>query len=422
MAVSSCQFCWLAVVTMAQLTAVQSAPMCSKYITWPADWHLGPTPLRLCAINSVSSHLDTRQLTTTDRQLPLPRTLPEHSQTNDSTPPTWTLPSHSAVFELSSGCVTGDYGMTFDTTTIVANNRWHRQQLPEARPTTRRDFVTLVNLVIVWGQHYQHFMMETLPRLATLRKLYPSLATDHSAKVAYLVQAGPGLVMLQQLLQVPSHQLVVARQDTLYCAQQVLFPDFVDQQKMGLLPPGAYDGVKPLLRQLPPPDYGLPESVRDDTRPLIVYLRRSQQEARGVELELETHILRVLQRRVDSQKYRLHFWHPHAKHGWQQDRRIFHHAAVVIGPHGGAFSNLPFCPSTTVVVEILPWSGLKPAVASDVVKRDVRPCYWSMATALGLDYWQFEPQRFGFNQANMTFDGELLVGLLAKLGVLTTDV
>eukprot|EP00730_Choanoeca_flexa_P017502 TRINITY_DN8441_c0_g1_i2.p1 TRINITY_DN8441_c0_g1~~TRINITY_DN8441_c0_g1_i2.p1 ORF type:complete len:438 (+),score=73.34 TRINITY_DN8441_c0_g1_i2:302-1615(+) len=426
--------CWLfAAICAGQLLFTVPAPeseLCSNSLIWPANWHFGAKDLHLCPINAIDTQVKARYLTTANRQLQLPKTVPDHSLNTESTPPSWTLPSHSAVFELDNGCVTGDFGMTFDTTTVVANGRWHRQRLPEQRPSLRRDFDTLVNLVIIWGEHYQHFMMETLPRLATLRKLHPGLMADESDKLKYLINRGPGLTIMTQLLGIPAHQIVLAQSDQLYCARKVLFPDLVDQKKIGLLPPGAYDAVLPLLRQPPtiPFDESAGERVTDslarpapavqDARPLILYLRRNPTDDRGVMPELEAHVLRVLQRRVDMSKYRLHFWHPSMNHGWQQDRRLFHQAAIIVGPHGGAFSNLPFAPSNAIVIEIIPWRGIHPPLATDTVKRDVRPCYWSMATALGLTYYQFEPSSFGFSQPRLMFDGELLIALLDSLGAL----
>eukprot|EP00730_Choanoeca_flexa_P013441 TRINITY_DN5322_c0_g1_i1.p1 TRINITY_DN5322_c0_g1~~TRINITY_DN5322_c0_g1_i1.p1 ORF type:complete len:415 (+),score=43.74 TRINITY_DN5322_c0_g1_i1:65-1246(+) len=358
---------------------------CTHRVVWPGNWHLGPHQLELCAINTVATHPKPRFSSANDRWLRLPKTFPSHKLSM----PTWALPSYSAVFQLDNGCVTGDVGLTFNSNRAIVNDRWHRK-LPAHRPSLRHDFDhILINLVVIWGQHYQHLMLETVPRLGVLLKLHPELV--HDGRVKYLINPGPAAGFLNQ----------------------VYFPDYVDQLKIGLVPRDSFSEVLPKLRALANP--------ASQAKPAILYLARDPLDARGVEPELERHLLRVLRARMDTARFELHVWNHKQSHGWQQDRTVFEKAAIIMGPHGGAFANLPFAPPTATVIEIIPWTGLRPPVAKDKEAPDSRPCYWAMATALGQTYYQFEPVHFGFHKRGVEFDAELLMMLLADLGALSSD-
>ncbi|MFW5701009.1 MAG: glycosyltransferase family 61 protein, partial [Cyclobacteriaceae bacterium] len=56
--------------------------------------------------------------------------------------------------------------------------------------------------------------------------------------------------------------------------------------------------------------------------------------------------------------------------------RIFHQAQVVIGPHGGGFSNIIFCRPRTIVIDIQPpeWQIT---------------CFEEISSAFGLQYYKF---------------------------------
>lgn len=57
-----------------------------------------------------------------------------------------------------------------------------------------------------------------------------------------------------------------------------------------------------------------------------------------------------------------------------QQVRTFSQACSLVGPHGGGLTNMMWCPRTVKVAEIM-----SPAVSS-------RGCFWSLASALGLEY------------------------------------
>ena len=59
----------------------------------------------------------------------------------------------------------------------------------------------------------------------------------------------------------------------------------------------------------------------------------------------------------------------------RQQAALFHRAALVLGPHGGAFSNLIFCQLGVSVIEYI------------AAARQNSPLYMRLANWLGLHYW-----------------------------------
>ena len=60
-----------------------------------------------------------------------------------------------------------------------------------------------------------------------------------------------------------------------------------------------------------------------------------------------------------------------------KQRVTFYNASVILGLHGGAFSNIGFCNSNATVIEI------------NYVGRGQRDCFCNMAIALQLNYIRF---------------------------------
>jgi len=82
-------------------------------------------------------------------------------------------------------------------------------------------------------------------------------------------------------------------------------------------------------------------------RDLCIYLDRDH--SRKVENQNE---LLVAIEDVVRDKFKLCIYKP--KNDWKEDRHVLKRAALVIGPHGGAFANILFCREGTDVVEFSP--------------------------------------------------------------------
>lgn len=81
------------------------------------------------------------------------------------------------------------------------------------------------------------------------------------------------------------------------------------------------------------------------------------------------------------------------------DASIFKHAALIIGPHGGALANIILCSRKTAVIEIA-------ALAS---AKDVRYCFSGIAFYKGLNYFMLPAETFGYRSKVMKVNRDRLV-------------
>jgi hypothetical protein len=95
-------------------------------------------------------------------------------------------------------------------------------------------------------------------------------------------------------------------------------------------------------------------------------------------------------------------------------------AAVMVGPHGGAFANAFFAPPGAHVVEIVPscqmqrhrYVGRKRAR-----KQKPRVMFWGLAHCLRQPYHLSEPANFGFYSPGMVVNVTDVMSILADVGV-----
>jgi hypothetical protein len=375
---------------------------------------------------------------------------PEKPVANTGSFRRWPAP-RCVVPAISSGFVSGERGVVFNATHALTNGRWHRRELPPGSASTIIELdMPVVNLVIQWGEEYQHAVLESLPRLAlvydALLGKAPVSAQDEDTAVGTclrearedtarllstadwgraVVLHSPGQAvrrLLQEGLGLPASRLLAADPRTTYHAPVVIFPTLAHQAKIGVMPPGAYD---PLLARLQSKGAEGAGGVAGGAS-LLLYLRREPTQARGLSADVEAQLVAQLQRRL-APGFELHLWDvsSSAVHNFETDASIFARARVIVGPHGGAFANLIFTPSGADVVEIIPRASME-MQAPEEPKRDVRPCYHALSGALGLRYHQFEPEPVGasrnfFDAKGLRVDVARLSALLAELGALTGE-
>lgn len=379
---------------------------------------------------------------------------PERTVTGTGSFRRWPAP-RCVVPAIMSGYVSGERGVVFNATHALTNGRWHRRELPPASASTIIELnVPVVNLVIQWGEEYQHAVLETLPRLAlvyaALLGKAPSSAQDTDAAVGSclreasedighflstadwgraVVLHSPGQAvrrLLQEGLGLPPSRLLAADPRATYHAPVAIFPTLAHQAKIGVMPPGAYGPLLTRLQTGPLTGGTGAEGAGGAGTPLLLYLRRESTQARGLSADVEAQLVGQLQKRL-APGLELHLWDvsSSAVHNFETDASIFARARVIVGPHGGAFANLIFTPPGADVVEIIPRASME-MQAPEEPKRDVRPCYHALSGALGLRYHQFEPEPVGesrnfFDAKGLRLDVARLSALLAELGVLTSE-
>ncbi|EDQ91218.1 uncharacterized protein MONBRDRAFT_23412 [Monosiga brevicollis MX1] len=329
----------------------------------------------------------------------------------------WQQPEYVTAPIITDGCIATDRGLTYNASVLVANTRWHRRDaapLSQVALQFHEHECTLFNFAIVWGEEFQHFMLEVLPRIASVWSLI-----QDTPRACLVLNSGPGARILHELLGVPAERIVVAHANSVHCGAQIVFPDFEQQRKIGLLPPEAYRPIQPLISAWLDSHRSTSANMTEPHQVphLLLYLRRAAGTDRAVQVEQEQALLAQIEARMRP-GYQLEVWEPEGPHGWHVDGPLFGQAALVFGPHGGAFANLPFAPRATRVLEFIAARHSEPQLPPAVPKLDIRPCYWSMATALGQEYWQSEPLKFDFSQPDMLVNVTDILNSMELMGFL----
>ena len=107
----------------------------------------------------------------------------------------------------------------------------------------------------------------------------------------------------------------------------------------------------------------------------ILYLSRGSNRTRIIENEEK--LLTKLRLLSQKNNYNLVFMAHPTDWSTSKQRVTFYNASVILGLHGGAFSNIAFCNSNATVIEIN-YGG-----------RGRRDCFFTMALALQLNYIRF---------------------------------
>jgi hypothetical protein len=152
-------------------------------------------------------------------------------------------------------------------------------------------------------------------------------------------------------------------------------------------------------------DQDVPNAVEPK---VILYLRRPFGKRRGMDPENEAELLTVMRASL-REDYTLHVFENGSN--WVKDRQHFAQAAVVFGPHGGAFANIIFLPPAAHVIEFV---GVGKHGMND------RPCYQGLALASGLGYSGVIPTagfHFEDKRHQMAVDPAQVVQILHRIGV-----
>jgi capsular polysaccharide biosynthesis protein len=216
-----------------------------------------------------------------------------------------------------------------------------------------------------------------------------------------LVPDRPFINQILNKLDIDPGRVIFQKNGHVYSADIVYYPHFYNHglpQKMGLIPIGSFGKVREKLSG----PFSLPQDM-------VVYLKREPNSSRTVYNEEE--LIEKIRKRLKT-GLSLTIFEPH--NDWNKDKEIMKRARVVIGPHGGAWSNVIFCSENTDVIEFLPLVSLK------VRGLNERPCYYGLSSALNLNYWCIEPENFYFDKPGkqMTVNIDELLSVLDQIGVL----
>mmetsp|Transcript_12523 Transcript_12523/g.30827 ORF Transcript_12523/g.30827 Transcript_12523/m.30827 type:complete len:494 (-) Transcript_12523:109-1590(-) len=269
-----------------------------------------------------------------------------------------------------------------------------------------------------WGASaFQHFVIDVLPKLALV---YPMLVSERAKRlnVTLITTLGrnPAPYWFLEQLGLADRTLPMMgwpkKAKFIYRGYSVLYPDYdpppviFNKARIGIYPRGV---MLPIQKAL-----GVMKETRRDR---IVLLYRH-----GGRRSLASHVRRELSKAIESRVAAFNSAHGHSieisvfKFTTREEMRaLFSRALMIIGPHGGGFSNMVFSRPGTFVVEFLP---LHTFSMKNMTSRTSQFCYYGLTQACGHHYWFVNPENFDFNRGGMVVDIQLvlhIVGLALTL-------
>ena len=358
-----------------------------KHVTFPSGCFKGPKK-KLKILDDLQGLPNALWINHAETRIPLPK----NGADSRIIKTIWKSPAASFILTVKGGHIAPN-GLVFDNDHIYRNAKWYYEPPPDSLPVIEMNKV--ITFIQLWSDTFVHFTFDTLPRI---NLAYDFICQDPEIKI--LIPDQVFFARAIEELGIDPGRVVRQKADTVYSADIVYYPHFYNYgkpQKMGLIPRSSLEKVRRKLagRHI------------SNLQNLIVYLKRKKGSTRCVINEEE--IIDGIKRRLKAQ-LTLKVFEP--KNDWIQDREVFKCARVVIGPHGGAFSNLIFCKENTDVIEFLPLISLKQKGDNE------RPCYYGLSNALGLNYWTIEPKNFNFEKPDMFVPVNKLLSILHSTGVL----
>jgi prepilin-type processing-associated H-X9-DG protein len=320
---------------------------------------------------------------------------PLYGSTNNSSEENWKIPLASFILEISNGYVAPS-GLIFDHKYAYRNGKWYYEFPPSKRPTKHVD--KIITFVQIWGWNFVHFIFDTLPRI---NFSYDLICREQDIKILMPKPRSPYMLEMLETIGIDRSRIIFQKPGYVYSADTVYYPHFYNKgkpQQMGLIPPKSLEKIRSKLAG----PYTKPQKK-------IIYLKRKKNCKRCVENEED--LLKTIDKNL-SNNFTLKVFEPF--NDWIKDKEVLKQAKVVLGPHGGAWSNILFCDEKTDVIEFLPLASIKKR------GKNERPCFYGLANALNLSYWSVEPFNFNFERPGrgMTVPINEVLSVLNRVGVL----
>lgn len=311
-------------------------------------------------------------------------------------------PRSHILVALNNAAVDGLNGATYNSEMFIRGIFYFSNPQVSGYPGTSKGTNTkniaprvrkLVNLVVPWGQHFQHAFFEAPQRLELVHS-YISNNPDVFVLIKQVMNGDASTNMYQRLFpkQYSSGQFIFAQADTVYPANVVYFPNVVQHEYFshlrfwyGAQGVGIFNGIRwarAQLRQRTPPG----------SMNFVTYIGRRQGRARSVINENE--MLDTVRSIVRLLGFSLQVLiDPSDEHNTITE--TFSRTALLFGAHGGAMSEMFLLPDRAHVLEFN--KGVHDI--SPVIAVSVRNCYALQAHGLGLTYWRYVPDDFAYNRS-----------------------
>lgn len=287
-------------------------------------------------------------------------------------------PENFVLFPIQNATVT-ETGMIYNFTARYTFGYWYfkkdADKLVASSANSKFEPGTFVSFMMIWQDAFQHNSFDTYPRA--------QYACSYLKRHVYL-----RVVVTCELQRDIFIEACTLNHDRFkiyngpFSAKTIYAAVYATPTLMGIIPSAS---IKSLGSQL-------------QRGGRVIYMPRQAGQKRSVSNEDE--VIDLLQVRYGS---KLDVFRP--TNDWRKDRSAFAQAGLVIGPHGGAFGNMIFCPLRTIIVEFLPILRLSQS------EKNPRPCYMGLAKGLDFEYHALEVVDF-------SFDTPMLVSLTALADLL----
>jgi len=322
---------------------------------------------------------------------------------------TYHLVSEFVVVKVPNGTVCNATGLVVSPDAVVYRmGRWYFDGIDATSvhhdlttPSSGREYYSAIQ---IWQYAFQHIVFDTLPRA---RMACPMLQEGH---MTVLVVNDLQAELIQEVCPLPDSRFET--QSTTVKGSAIYLPEFRPALEMGLL---QHHVLKPLGKPAAPSLIHLQQTERK-RRGRIVYLQRPAGHQRSVINEEEVlEVLRATGRDVDVQGHLQNF---------HTDRALFADADYIVGPHGGAMSNMLFAHPGATIVEFSDvgypsglWGFPHENITTGPYGRErARPCFLGLAVALDLRYVPISPLDVNFfsYEHPMRMDVKALEAFFAK--------
>ena len=318
---------------------------------------------------------------------------------------TWETPKKSVIAPVIDAVVLPPIGLVVNGTGAHTFGKWYWEDaartastydtmksssslMAKKRRSPNDSFPGLISLVQIYSNHFQHIIFDTIPKLAFVCP-FLLLHPDLSVLVMNKLQMELVGAACPHLADSKNKFIFLSEQQPVY-ANVVYIPYHAGKYQMGIVPPGS---VRPL---------GVRKSGRGEGEgSKVFYFARKQGTTRSVKNEKD--VINAIQS-----------IHPdmvvlYPSNDWKKDREYLSDAELIVGPHGGAMSNMVFALPNATVVEFIPLKKLR------LLGENERPCYAGLAHGLGFTYYTVEPTSFNFDNGPMVVPTDKLQQLLLSI-------
>eukprot|EP01060_Flectonema_neradi_P025907 TRINITY_DN34765_c0_g1_i1.p1 TRINITY_DN34765_c0_g1~~TRINITY_DN34765_c0_g1_i1.p1 ORF type:complete len:657 (+),score=145.79 TRINITY_DN34765_c0_g1_i1:69-2039(+) len=263
---------------------------------------------------------------------------------------------------------------------------------PPRKPKTLKEAILVSQFA---GSSFYHFVIEVIPRITIAVKTHP---IDDSVPILIPRDTSKNSFIKKFLSLIPKTQLDPDRlitHDADYKVETLhvptwLRPDVTGFPESKTTPPGSLlRSTRELL------------TIHDTPQDYLIYLGRKDTSMRNLSNQAE--VIEMLKDYAAQRQMQFHDYSKPMK-SVKETRKLFEHARVVVGIHGGAMSNLVFCKPATIVVEL----GFQTPYAHDYI-------HMSAAIHFSHTLVLLEPTPLGMGAPTVTVDLPTLEGALEDL-------